>query len=491
VTGTKIASNASTITVTATTSAVESTYYFKAVSDTATSNIVTVTVSPAAAKSLTGIGATTGTTQVGDTLTAGGVTPVGATATYQWQKCATSNGTYTPISNATASTYTLASNDLNMYLEVVATGANGYTGSETSAPVGRVTTASSSGGGGGGGGASPPSQPITSTTGTASVDPAAGGTVYLGTQASVAIPANALNGSQNVTVNVQSVSSPPAPPDGDTLVGAYGFTVNGGGYSFNAPVTLTFTFDPSKIPVGDTPTVEYYDNKTSQWVVVQGTVSGNTIMVTVSHFTTFAVMAVPQTTGASPAPTTVTPAVPSFSDVPSSYWGYQAITSLSAKGIVSGYPDGTFKPNNNITRAEFATMLVKATGLSTTSTSTSFTDITPSDWCYNSVNTAVYAGMVSGMGNGLFAPNAPITREQMVVMVAKAMGNKAPNIDGTQLNAFGDESSVSSWAVTGMEKSIKAGIVSGMTANILSPQDNATRSQAAAMIYRLLNVLGK
>jgi hypothetical protein len=146
--GTNVASNASTITVTATTSAAGGTYYFKAESDTATSSIVAVTVSPAVTQTpLTGIGATTGTTQVGDNLTAGAVTPSGATANYQWQECTTSSGTYAPISNATASTYTLTSTDLNMYLEVVAAGTNGYTGSETSLPVGPVTAASTPSGG--------------------------------------------------------------------------------------------------------------------------------------------------------------------------------------------------------------------------------------------------------------------------------------------------------------------------------------------------------
>jgi hypothetical protein len=106
-------------------------------------SIATASSSSAPAQTpLTGIGATTGTTQVGDNLAAGTVTPTGATVTYQWQECDKSNGTYTIISNATASTYTLTSTDLNMYLDVVVTGTNGYTGSETSPPVGHVTAAS-------------------------------------------------------------------------------------------------------------------------------------------------------------------------------------------------------------------------------------------------------------------------------------------------------------------------------------------------------------
>ena len=199
------------------------------------------------------------------------------------------------------------------------------------------------------------------------------------------------------------------------------------------------------------------------------------------------------TTGTTPTtPTTPTaPTAPVFSDVSASYWGYDAIRSLSSRGIVSGYPDGTFKPDASITRAEFATMLVKASGLNTSGTTGTFTDVTAGAWYYGSVNAAASAGLVSGMGDNLFAPNALVTREQMAVMVAKALGNKAPATNGTELNAFSDKSAVSSWAVSGMEEAVKAGIVSGMTADTLAPMANATRAQAAAMVFQLLTVLGK
>jgi hypothetical protein len=183
--------------------------------------------------------------------------------------------------------------------------------------------------------------------------------------------------------------------------------------------------------------------------------------------------------------------VPVFSDVPTSYWAYDAINSLSVKDIVSGYPDGTFKPDASITRAEFATMLVKALGLNTAGSTGQFTDVTTGDWCYGSVNTAVYASLTSGIGDHLFSPNDPITREQMAVMVAKALGTNAPAVDRTELNAFSDRSAVSSWAVTGMEDVVKAGILSGMHDGTLAPKAEATRAQAAAMIYKLLTVLAK
>ena len=77
------------------------------------------------------------------------------------------------------------------------------------------------------------------------------------------------------------------------------------------------------------------------------------------------------------------------------------------------------------------------------------------------------------------------------MMVAKALGTNATAVDGTELNAFSDKSAVDSWAVTGMEEAVKAGIISGVTADTLAPKDNATRAQATAMIYKLLTVLSK
>jgi hypothetical protein len=378
----------------------------------------------------------------------------------------------------TISSLTLASGD-------VLTATAQVSGQSTSSASSSVTVATSSSGSGSSGGGG--STKVANNTGAGTITSSVGGTVWLNNEAGVTIPKGALQGSTNATISVASASTPPAPPAGDTLVGAYEFTVNGGGYTFGSAVTLTFTFDPSKIPAGDVPVVEYYDNTTDSWVLVTSTVNGDTITVTVDHFTIFAVMAVPQTATVTTAPA----AASTFSDVPSSFWGYDAISSLSGKGIISGYPDGTFRPDNEVTRAEFATMLVKALGLSASGTASQFMDVTAGDWYYNSVNSTVSAGLVSGMGNGLFAPNALVTREQMAVMVAEALGRKAPTIDGTGLDTFTDQPDVSTWAVTGLEEAVKAGIITGIIPDTLAPLDNATRAQAAEMIYKLLGVLGR
>jgi len=177
-----------------------------------------------------------------------------------------------------------------------------------------------------------------------------------------------------------------------------------------------------------------------------------------------------------------------FSDVSATYWGYDAISNLSSKGIISGYPDGTFKPDACISRTGFATMLAKALELRTSGTTGAFPDFTADSGSYVSVNAAVPAALVSGMGD---SPFALITREQMAVMVTNALGDETPATDGAELNTFNDGSQVSGWVISSMDEVVKAGIVIGMSANRLDPMAHATRAQAAAMIYKMLAFLGQ
>ena len=327
---------------------------------------------------------------------------------------------------------------------------------------------------------------MTSTTGSASVDPATGGTVSLGSNASVNIPAGALKGTASTTVAIQQVSSPPAVPAGFSLLGSvYEFTVGGStGYSFAKPVTLTFTFDPTAVPAGETPAIYYYDESSDQWVSLGGTVSGSTITVTVDHFTKFAVLAGNAATPAGPA------TAAKFTDVPASLWAYGDIESLSGLGYISGYPDGSFKPGNTITRAEFVSILSKALKLAAYNPAApDFSDVAQGDWFYGSVEDAVYAGIVKGYGSA-FKPDDPITREEMAVILVNALNEqdqaKSSMNSGT---AFTDDASISAWAKGFVAVAVQDGLIKGYPDdNSFRPKSAATRAEACAMIMNFLNI---
>lgn len=177
-----------------------------------------------------------------------------------------------------------------------------------------------------------------------------------------------------------------------------------------------------------------------------------------------------------------------FTDVPSTHWAFNVIISLHDKGIVGGYPDGTFRPENNITRAEFTTFLTKALGIAEEKPAKpTFKDVAPGNWYYGRVEAAFKAGLVKGYDTGEFRPNALITRQEMTVILVRAMGmvNSASSNAGVKTR-FADDSSIASWARGFVFVSAQQGLVTGYSDNTFGPDKNATRAEACAMIYKLL-----
>ncbi|HBC94757.1 MAG TPA: hypothetical protein DCZ10_18130, partial [Pelotomaculum sp.] len=330
-----------------------------------------------------------------------------------------------------------------------------------------TTTRGGGGGGGGGGGASHPG---------VSIVPSKGGTVELAGAVKLEIPANALKGTATVKVLLERVvTTPPAVPSGFRLLGdVYALSIDGKPhYTFNEPgVTLTFTFDPAALEPGEKPIAAYYDETAGSWVDLDGTVSDNTISVTIDHFTKFAVLAMQEEEEEEPP-------VVSLNDI-AGHWAEDNIKQLVAKNAITGYPDGSFKPDNNITRAEFATVLVKAYGL-TPQSGKVFTD-TASHWAKDFIATAASYGIIKGYNDAAFGPDDLITREQMAVMIARAAQLAAVS-DGTP---FGDAASISDWAKDAVAAAVEAGIIQGYPDNTFKPQANATRAEAVTVIVNAL-----
>lgn len=180
----------------------------------------------------------------------------------------------------------------------------------------------------------------------------------------------------------------------------------------------------------------------------------------------------------------------SFADADGN-WAETAISDMASREIISGYPDNTFEPDESITRAEFATIIVRVLGLPDGVGENTFSDVSDSDWCCGSIETAASYGLMSGYPGGSFGPSDKITREQAMTVVARAM-----NITGLDaglsddeiaslLAEYPDAAEVSAYAASGAAACLKAGIITGKDGT-LAPQDAITRAETAVIVQRLL-----
>lgn len=181
-----------------------------------------------------------------------------------------------------------------------------------------------------------------------------------------------------------------------------------------------------------------------------------------------------------------------FSDV--NGWSKDAISKATGYGLFSGTTATTFAPKTGMTRAMVAQVLYNLSGKGDYGTDGSnYNDVTGS--YANAINWATAAGVVSGNGNGTFEPNETVTREQLVTMLynfAKAIG--AVEKSSTGVENFPDGSKTSSWATDAMNWAIANGIISGSTnggVTTLNPKDTATREQVASVMVKFVEMLTK
>lgn len=166
-----------------------------------------------------------------------------------------------------------------------------------------------------------------------------------------------------------------------------------------------------------------------------------------------------------------------FWDLPKSHWAYEPVNSMADKGIISGYEDGSFAPSASITRAEFATMAVKAFGIS--GGSADFADVAPGAWYADYVGAAYAAGIISGY-DGRFMPQDNISRQDAALIIYRALGLE--RADGA---AFADGTSIADYAREAVDTLSSAGILKGSD-GYFYPQNTITRAEAAQLFYAAL-----
>ncbi len=182
--------------------------------------------------------------------------------------------------------------------------------------------------------------------------------------------------------------------------------------------------------------------------------------------------------------TQLTPSAVSFTDVSESDWYYNAVTYVVVNDLFHGVSATSFSPETPMTRAMFVTVLANYTGVSLSSYGVpNFSDVSESDWFCSAVSWATQCGIVTGYNNGSFGPNDPITREQMCVILnryVQFMGGVLPQTQ--EAATFTDQSSISSYALESVSACQQAGIISGRTDGSFDPQGTALRCEVAQVM---------
>ncbi|MEW6540762.1 MAG: S-layer homology domain-containing protein [Bacillota bacterium] len=316
--------------------------------------------------------------------------------------------------------------------------------------------------------------------------------------AKLAIPPGALDlGAflgQNVTLHlgVTKDESPAPSPAAHRLAGeVYRFNIEafadrerkGAIRNFDRPVTLTVPYDPAKLAGAREADLGLfrYGEIAGRWEALPGSTvdrQNRTVSAPRSSLSLYAAMV-----------RVFTP--PQFTDI-GGHWAEHDINLMAAKGIAGGMTATTFAPNQNVTRAQFAALLIRTLGITEQAAKGGrFTDVAAQAWYAGAVETAAAAGLVGGYPDGGFAPNANITRQELAAMVTRGLAHQGKDVklDAAEVEAilarFGDQARISPWARTAAAVAADQDIVRGRADNAFAPRENATRAEAIVMLKRM------
>ncbi len=171
-----------------------------------------------------------------------------------------------------------------------------------------------------------------------------------------------------------------------------------------------------------------------------------------------------------------------FSDMPSpAHWSFPAIVHAIQNKILNGFPDETIRPDASLTRAEAATILVRVFKGEEKNTFVGFRDVPQSAWFYDAVASAVKMGFFKGVNETEFLPNASITRQEILVAVARAKGLT----EAGKTLTFSDKDDVAAWAQDAISAMHEKGYVGGDNENRILPQKQISRAEFAQILYNI------
>lgn len=245
--------------------------------------------------------------------------------------------------------------------------------------------------------------------------------------------------------------------------------------NFREPVTVELAVSGSKIKDKRKTAAYYLDEKANKWVYSGGKVADDTVVFSTSHFSKYAVIENALT----------------FKDI-QKHWAKDEIEVLASRKITLGKSADKYVPEDKLTRAEFAVLLVRTLNIPTQPYKGIFYDVTEKQsWSVLEIEAANRAGIVKGVSAGQFNPQEQITREQMATMIIRAIQYKDENlVTELPLNKpFSDHGKISEYAKEAVLQATSLGIIKGKTSTTFAPKDKTTRAESAVMLYRLLDTL--
>ncbi len=179
-----------------------------------------------------------------------------------------------------------------------------------------------------------------------------------------------------------------------------------------------------------------------------------------------------------------------FTDVPTNFWAYESITKMTKKGFMSGYRNGTFKPNDPLSREEAASLFSNMLGdTPSIMLASSFSDITSDRWSSLAIESVARANIISGYGDSTYRPEQYMSRQEFAVVADKFLHYQGYRTeDPTALDAihFSDQKFIAPWAQSSVRELATFGFINYSTTGLFNPEKYITRAEAAEITYRLL-----
>ncbi|MDD4402056.1 MAG: S-layer homology domain-containing protein [Desulfitobacteriaceae bacterium] len=313
-----------------------------------------------------------------------------------------------------------------------------------------------------------------------------GGTINLG-EVSIFVPANVLP--EDATLKIKTLGPKEAqsfqPGSLGLTLGSTIYEITTSGLTYfgeNNFITITLEFAYSDLRLGQKPVIHYYDTVQGKWVEIETELaydetSGKWLArAKVNHLTMFAVL------GVSWQPYLEIIEMPDLVG----HWAAGDISKWVLLGLAKGSLEGTFKPDEAITRAEFITFVNRVFAYTEKSQDT-FKDVNDTAWYADEIAKAVRAGLLKGDGTGNVNPDVPITRQEAAVILVRAFHLNP--INPAAADKFIDSGEIASWARESVSTLVENDYISGRPGNVFAPADNITRAESVTMINNIMGEL--